>query len=38
MMVKGTFDFTKDDGEIVYSSVTYLGKEYDVQRFNEKIW
>ena len=38
MTVKGTFDFAKDDGEIVYSSVTYLGKEYDVQRFNEKIW
>ena len=38
MKVKGTFDFTKDGGEIVYSSVTYLGKEYDVQRFNDRIW
>ena len=37
MKVKGTFDFTKDDGVFVYSYVEFRGTQYDLEKFNEEI-
>ena len=37
MQVKGSFDFSKEAGSIVFSSVKFRGTQYDVENFNYKI-